>query len=284
MEDSKFVLTEENYYSVEANEAYCSASQYKSFIGYPFAPACEHRAMAELRGEWKQETTKALLIGSILDELWSGATAESLAIKFPDCISSRGSTKGMLKAEFSQSFQLYQRTIKDEKFRQFMSGEKQKIFTGVIEGLPFKIKIDSFIDGVCITDLKTTQDCSEDYRYFVPDSGERLPFYYYMAYDVQLAIYQEITRQNTGKKLPCYIAAVDKKSHPMPRIIQMEQNKLDEALENVKRNANKIIMLKNGDIKPAVRCEKCDYCRDTYECKVMSASEFETHDIGKNDI
>lgn len=282
---SDFKLTAENYYSSEANWEYCSVSQFKQFCGTNSRKGCEARAMAELRGEWQQEVTKALLIGSILDELWSGATAEDLINKFPDCVSTRGATKGQLKSEYQQAFQLYQRTLRDEKFRQFMSGDKQTIMTGEINGLKFKIKMDSYIDGVCITDLKTTQDASMDFRIFIPDSGQRVPFYIAQNYDIQLAVYQEIVRQNTGKKLPCYIAAVDKKPHPLPVIINLEQPLLDKALEEVKRNTDKISRLKSGEIEP-IRCDSgdCDYCRDTYECKVMSASEFETHDISKNDI
>ena len=278
------VLNDSNYYSLEMAQKYCSASQYKEFIGYPLSKVCEQRAMAELRGEWTQETTKALLIGSILDALWDGSTPEQLLERFPDCVSSRGTKKGQLKAEYQQAVQLYERTLKDKKFCQYMSGEKQTIMTGEIEGLPFKIKMDSYIPSVCITDLKTTQDASRDFRYYIPDSGERLPFYLAYGYDTQLAIYREIVRQNTGDTLRCYIAAVDKKPHPLPVIIELEPRLLDEALEAVKRNCGHIIKLKTGEIEPMIRCEECDYCRDTYECKVISTSEFEAHDIERDAI
>lgn len=272
-------LTESNYYSLDANKEYCSASQYKSFIGYPLSPGCEERAMAELSGKWEQETTKAMLIGSILDSLWEGADAETLVDRFPECVSTRGATKGQLKAEYQQAIQLYQRTLKDETFRKFMSGDKQVIMTGDIEGLKFKIKMDSFIDGVCITDLKTTQDASMDFRYYIPDGGLRLPFYSAWGYDIQMAIYREIVRQNTGKKLRCYIAAIDKKPHPLPAVIELSPKLLDDRLTEIKQNAKKIIMLKNGEIKTLGRCENCDYCRDTYKVKLMSSEEFETHEV-----
>lgn len=277
-------LSKDNYYSLEMAQKYCSASQYKSFIGYPLSKVCEARAMAELRGEWKQETSKALLIGSILDSLWEGATPDELIERFPDCVSSRGATKGQLKAEYQQAIQLYERTVKDKKFAQYMSGEKQVQMTGVIADLPFKIRMDSYIDGVCITDLKTTQDASRDFRYYIPDSGERLPFYLAYGYDIQLAVYREIVRQNTGNTLRCYIAAVDKKPHPLPVIIELEPQLLDEALENVKRNCGHIIKLKSGEIEPMIRCEECDFCRDTYQCTVISTSEFETHDVERDAV
>lgn len=274
-------LNDATYYSAAMNRMYCSASQYKSFMGFPLMHSCEARAIAELKSMWVPEVTKPMLIGSILDSLWEGATAEQLVEKFPNCVSTRGETKGQLKAEYQQAFQLYQRSLQDEMFCKMMSGEKQVIMTGTIADLPYKIKMDSFVDGVCITDLKTTQDASQDFRYFIPDSGERLPFYSAWGYDIQLAIYREIVRQNTGKTLRCYIAAIDKKPHPLPVVIELEPQLLDKKLEEVKRNSNKIIRLKNGEIPDdqLERCEECDYCRDTHKCVIQSNSEFETHEI-----
>ena len=48
-------LTNENYFSVESNKAYMSVSQLKNFIGTPFMPGCEKRALAEINGEYTRE-------------------------------------------------------------------------------------------------------------------------------------------------------------------------------------------------------------------------------------
>lgn len=273
------ILDDSTYYSLEMNKKYCSASQYLSFVGRPALPGCEARTMAELNGEYAQETTKAMLIGSILDALWEGATTEELVDRFPDCVSTRGATKGQIKSEYYQAIQLFNRTKQDSLFSKYMSGDKQIIMTGEIEGLPFKIKMDSFHPGVAIVDLKTTQDSHPMHRYFDRLTGQRLPFYLWWAYDTQLAIYREIVRQETGDKLPCFIAAIDKKPHPRPEVIQLDETLLDTALENVKQNCKKIAMLKSGEIDP-IRCDNddCDYCRDTYTCKGITSSEFETMD------
>lgn len=280
----KFSLTDDNYYSLEADLAYCSASQYLNFVGRPSIPGCEARTMAMLNGEYEQETTKAMLIGSILDALWElddlpiEEKIQIIADKFPECVSTRGVTKGELKSEYKQAIQLYQRTLQDELFCKFMSGQKQVIMTGEIEGLPFKIKMDSYIPDVAIVDLKTTQDASRNYRKYIEDSGNRETFYRAMGYDTQLSIYREIVRQNTGKTLRCYIAAIDKREHPLPQIIELSPKLLDEALETVKAHIPTIKMLKSGEVKTYCRCEECDYCRDTYKCKVLSSEEFETSD------
>lgn len=272
-------LTDSNYYSVDANKAYCSASQYKDFIGFPLRSGCEERALKAISGEYVQETTKALLQGSILDALWENDDPEYILERFPDCVSSKGPTKGELKAEFKDVMKWYQRTLKEEKFCQYMSGDKQTILTGEIEGLPFKIKIDSYLEGQAIVDLKTTKTLDRTYRYYIPDSGEKLPFYMAYGYDIQLAIYREIVRQKTGDTLNCYLACVDKESHPTCDIIELPQKLLDDALEGIKRNCETIIMLKNGEVTP-VRCESssCDYCRDTHKCEVLSTEEFELNE------
>lgn len=281
---SKFILTNETYYSLEADRLYCSASQYLDFVGRPEIPGCEARAMAKLSGEYKEETTKAMLIGSILDCLWElddldiTEKLNIIADKFPECVSSRGVTKGELKNEYKQALELYKRTLQDELFCKFMSGQKQVIMTGEIEGLPFKIKMDSYIPDVAIVDLKTTKDASMKFRTYIQDSGNWETFYRGFAYDVQLAIYREIVRQNTGKTLRAYLACIDKKPHPMPQIIELSPKLLDEALETVKANVGTIKMLKSGEIKNYCRCGECDYCRDTYKCKVLSSEEFETQE------
>lgn len=277
-------LTESNYYDIEANKEYCSASQYKDFIGCPLIPGCEERALKTISGEYKQETTKALLMGSILDALWENDDPEYILERFPDCVSTRGATKGQLKSEYQSVLNMYQRTLKEEKFCAYMSGDKQTIMTGDIEGLPFKIKIDSYIEGRGIVDLKTTQTLDRNFRYYIPESGERLPFYLAYGYDIQLAIYREIVRQNTGDTLPCFIAAVDKKPHPICEVIELPEKMLNEALDRIKMKAETIILLKSGEVEPS-RCEssECDYCRDTHVCGVLSTEEFELNEKNKGD-
>ena len=55
------ILTNDNYYSSEANRRYMSVSQYKQFC------KCEAAAMAQIMGEWEFPKTTALLVGSYVD-------------------------------------------------------------------------------------------------------------------------------------------------------------------------------------------------------------------------
>jgi hypothetical protein len=90
-------------------------------------------------------------------------------------------------------------------------------------------------------------------------------------------MYQEIFYQNTGLKLPFYLAAVSKDKtdnvpHPRLKVIQIPQTKLDERMVEVKRNIGKIQALKEGKIEP-INCGHCDFCADTLPCEVISMDE-----------
>ena len=142
---------------------------------------------------------------------------------------------------------------------QYMSGEKQVIMTGELFGAEWKIKIDSFVRGIAITDLKVMASITK--LEWVKDIGY-LDFVRYWGYDIQGAIYQEIVYQNTGERLPFYIAAGTKEEEPNIEVIQVTQNYLDEAKHMVETNMPRILRVKNGEAEPD-RCEMCDCCRHT---------------------
>ena len=247
-------LNEQNYYSLDADLDYCSASQLKNF------KQCEARTMAILTGEYVQEKSDALIFGSLVDALWeNGGDLEEYAKDHPELFSSRGATKGQLLAKFQKAVDCYERTKRDELFSQFMSGDHQSIFVGEIAGMPFKAKLDSYHEGKCIVDLKTTKSIRQPF--YVADTGH-VSFVEKFDYFIQLAIYQELVYQNTGKRLPCFIAAVSKEDEPDLEIIYIDNDKLKEALQEVKQMVPSIRMLKDGEVEP-IRCECCSYCRST---------------------
>ena len=273
-------INEGNYYNTEINMAYVSVSQYKSFMGTPDTEPCEALALAEAKGEYTRPShSTSLLIGSYVDAALTG-DLEVFKLEHPEIYSSRGSTKGELKSDFKQAQEMIDRARRDETFMQFLEGNHQVIQTGEIEGVPFKIKIDNvaYLNGkpVAIVDLKTVKKMYEGM--WVKDSGENITWVEKWNYDLQGACYQYIYEQNTGLKLPFYIAAISKDkdsdgvAHPRLKIIQIPQFKLDERLAEVKANIWKVQALKNGEIKP-IHCKKCDYCADTLPCEVISLDE-----------
>lgn len=245
-------LTAENYYGTEANKAYMSVSQFKDFNGTYGKMACEFEAMEKLEERWKPEPSTALLVGSYVDSYIEG-TLDDFKKRNPEIFTQ----KGELKAPYKKAEEIIARIERDEYFMKYLSGEKQRIMTGNLFGCDWKIKMDSYIPGVAIVDLKVMASITD--LKWVKDIGY-LDFVRYWGYDIQGAIYQKIVELNTGKKLPFFIAAVTKENEPDIRIIQITQNYLDEALSVVSANINRVLMVKNGDREPD-KCELCDCCR-----------------------
>lgn len=273
-----YILTEENYYDKESNMRFVSASQYKMFFN-PYKDCCEAAALAEIRGEYERPVTDSLLIGSYVDEALTGDLSK-FCEEHPEIFSTRGETKGELKSNYKQAEKMLSRAKADALFMSYVVGGKhQVIMTGEIEKVPVKIKIDHVAfkndNPVALVDLKTVKSMYE--TFYVKDSGEHLTWVERWHYDVQGAMYQEIYYQNTGIKLPFYLAAISKDKtdnvpHPRLKIIQIPQTKLDERMVEVKRNIGKIQALKKGTMQP-VNCGKCDYCADTLPCEVISMDE-----------
>lgn len=140
-------------------------------------------------------------------------------------------------------------------FMKAMDGEKQLIMTGEIEGVPVKIKIDSYREHKTIVDLKVVKDFAPIY---VNGKG-KLNFIEAWGYDIQGAIYREIVRQNTGETLPFVIAAATKEKEPDIELINVDSAALDVALDIVKDNIKHFDDVKKAKVQPA-RCEHCDYC------------------------
>lgn len=244
-----------NYFSQNNNRKYSGASQFKSFM------RCSAQALAELNGEWVREDTTALLVGSYVDS-WFEGTLDEFKKEHPEVFKKDGT----LKAEYVQAETIIARVQQDELFMEYMGGRKQVIKTGYIEGIPFKIKMDSYHKGKMIVDLKVIKDFKPIYD---EDEGCYVDFIRYWGFDIQAAIYQAVE----GNRLPFYICAVTKEKTPDLKVIQIPQPWIDSALELVKHNIEMIDMIKHGEMPP-IRCEHCDYCKSTKKLtRVISAEE-----------
>lgn len=245
-----------NYFSHNNNIKYCGSSQFKQFL------KCPAQAMAELRGEWEREATTSLLIGSYIDSFFEG-TLDVFKAEHPEVFKKDGT----LKAEYIKAEEIIARVSRDELFMRYMSGQKQAVRTGTIEGVPFKIKIDSYHKGKAIVDLKVIKDFEPLWN---EEKGIRQDFIQYWGYDFQAAIYQAVE----GEKLPFYICAVTKEAKPDFAVIQIPQNWIDSAMAIIKNEIGIIEAYKRGELE-APRCEKCAYCRETKKLsRVISADEF----------
>ena len=136
-------LSSSNYYSREANEQYMSVSQFKAFT------KCEFAALEEIKGRYSRAESTALLVGSYVDSFFEG-TLGLFCFDHPEIMK----RDGTLKADYVQAELIIERALKDKVFSKYMSGDKQVIMTGEVEGVPVKVKIDSYHEGKAIVDLK----------------------------------------------------------------------------------------------------------------------------------
>ena len=249
-------LTQRNYFSKKASMEYMSVSQFKAF------QKCPASALAEIKGKYKREETTALLVGSYVDAYFEGTLANFIK-KNPAIFKKDGT----LKADYVQAEAIIQRILKDRLFTEYLSGLKQVIMTGEINGVKVKIKVDSLHPDK-IVDLKIMGDFADKY-----DSEKGfLPWFEYWQYELQGAVYQEIVRQNTGEQLPFYLAAATKEKITDIDIVQIEQPMLDFALDRFKRDVELYDAIKQGVIEPP-RCEKCEYCKISKALKQPRSSD-----------
>ena len=242
-------LTKENYFDPESNLEYMSVSQYKQF------QKCEAAAMAQLTGEWEQPKTTALLVGSYVDAWFEGELG-AFRSEHPEIFKKDGS----LKSDYLQAEDIIQRVQRDPLFMAYMAGQKQRIRTATLFGAKWKIKIDS-LHRDKIVDLKVMR------------SMERImgkSFVEYWGYDLQMAIYEEITflasRRKNKKRRDTFLAVVTKQTPADLEIIEIPEWRRKELLADVERQMPHILAVKAGKER-AERCGVCDYCRATKQLK-----------------
>lgn len=262
---ARLKLTADNYYSPEANWAYMSASQFKSFR------RCESAALAELRGEWNRPDSTALLVGSYVDAYFSGEL-EQFTAEHPEIYTKQKT----LRAEFQKAHDICERLNRDELARLLLSGKHQTIKTGQIAGVWYKMKSDSLlsarqVEAICkkfpeirnlvpfgggmIVDLKCMKDFEDIWD---EEQHEKVNFAEYWGYDIQGAIYQQID----GKMAPFVIVGATKETATDIEAMYIPDEDLAFALSEVEALSPRYDAIKRGEIEPE-GCGRCAYCRST---------------------
>ena len=242
-------LNKQNYFSNEMNEKYMSVSQYKDF------EECEVKALAKLKGEYIEEKSKALLIGSYVDSYFSNEL-DQFKEENPQIFKKDGT----LLKDFEKANEIIKVIEQDELLMHYLSGEKQKIFTGTIGGVLIKIKVDSYLEDECIVDQKIIASIKELVWKKINGKNTQVPFVSAYGYDTQGAVYQEIVRQNTNKKLPFILAPTTKEEVPDKELIRIDQEFLDKALKDFEEKVGRYDLIKKGLVEP-IGCGNCPVCR-----------------------
>lgn len=237
-------LTEDNYFSKEAEAFYTGSTQIKNFL------KCEAETMAKINGKWVEETSDALIQSSYIDEYFSG-TLDKFKVEHPEIFTQ----KGELRANYKQLDDIIAQAENDKKFMQYINGKHQVIMTGEIAGVPIKIKIDSFHEGKVIVDLKAIKDLKPIWNEELKIKENFIDHYDYI---LQAALYQEIVRQNTGEKLRFVIAVLTKEKYSERALLKIPQELMDKKIAFLEEYLPHIKELKDGIIQPT-ECEKCDY-------------------------
>ena len=284
-------LTDGNYYSVEADKEFMSCSQYQAFM------ECEAKQMAKLQGRWVDEPKEAFTVGNYLHSYFESAEAHK---KFcEDNFNSIYKTKEVTVKRATKTSEAVKETVvtgkyapyqqadkmiatleNDKTIKEFidMPGENEKIVQGEIFGVPWRGKLDKYIEKWrMIIDYKTVANIWE--TAYNPVTKERETFVQTYGYLFRAAVYSLLEYQMFYNKtfeesyrdlLACYsdlcdfiLICVSKQDYPDKELIRLNHaQEYIRALESVKENLYRITQLKAGLIVPK-RCGTCDYCRAT---------------------
>ena len=246
------ILTHENYFSKEADLEYFSVSQYKNF------KKCGAKALHDLQFDIS-ETKVAFLEGQLFEALTIGDKDLFVAKHKNELIASTGKTAGEFKANYKKVVKAAERINEQQFFKDIISKcEKQVILTGEINGIKIKCCLDLFdLKNQKIYDIKCMSDFNDEW-----DKKDKCykPWYYTYDYVLQLAVYQEIVRQNFNIICDTHLKAASKENEPDIQANHIDNKLLELELEEFTKKLPYYNNVKNGLAIP-ISCYKCDYCK-----------------------
>ena len=272
LEKYGFILTDENYYSREADIFYMSCSQFQAF------EKCEAAEIAKLRGLWEpQGSSDALFQGQYFHSFFE---SEEAFKSFCDAgfekifktktTKSRGLEIVGKYAPFERLDEMIRVVQDDPLISKILSwpGQNELPMTGIVGGIPWRMKMDKYCpDTRRIIDYKTSANLHE--LYYNVQTKERQTFIEEYGYMMRAAVYGEIERQTRGADgFPSFIIiGVSKQDPPDKEVILLDDpTRWAYELEIVSQKIPHIQRLKEGVENPR-RCGQCEYCRATKELK-----------------
>ena len=266
------LLTRDNYYTPDADWEYMSCSQYQGWN------ECEAKQLAKLQGRWVDEPTEALIVGNYFHTYFESPEAHMQFCNenFYSIYKTKTVTNKLTKeketvvtgkyAAFERADKMIAVALHDELISAIIAldGENEKIMTGNLFGVPWRIRLDKYVkDGRMIIDYKTCASISE--LKWSDEMHEKVTFIDAYGYMMRAAVYSEIEKQNSrSEKDPEFlIIAISKQDYPDKEILRLNhRSRYDWELEKIKERLPYIQRIKGGSLKPR-RCGRCDYCRAT---------------------
>lgn len=271
-----FALTDENYYSREADIHFMSCSQFQAF------EKCEAAEIAKLRGIWiPEETSDALFQGQYFHSYFESPEAFDAFCKSGfDKIFKVKETKarGLEIVGKYAPFQRLDEMIKvvenDPLISKILAwpGENELPMVGLVGGIPWRMKMDKYCASTRrIIDYKTSANLRE--LYYNVKTKERQTFIEEYGYMMRAAVYGEIERQTRKEKdFPSFIIiGISKQDPPDKEVVLLDDpTRWEYELEEISRKIVHIQRLKNGEENPR-RCGQCEYCRATKQIHRIKA-------------
>ncbi|MFC0275612.1 PD-(D/E)XK nuclease-like domain-containing protein [Enterococcus devriesei] len=254
MKMETITLSDENYYSNEADWQFMSVSQLKNFL------ECEAAELSKLKGDWEADSDKKpLLVGNYVHSYFESPEAhEAFKVENKEKMFSTKKPHGLLK-DFQIAEQMIARLKGESAFQQLYQGEKEVILTGELFGVEWKGKIDCLnLENGYFVDIKTTKDIHEKKydEYWGPQSN----FIERYGYLIQMAVYRDLLEQEYEKQFVPFIAAVSKQTPSDVALITLDESKMQSELSRVEQTIDHVQRVKMGEEAPEW-CGTCDYCR-----------------------
>ena len=166
------MLTKEDYYTPEADQAYMSCSLYDMYL------ECEAAALAKEQGRYRPTPSRAFILGNYFHTFFESEEAheefcEKNAPELYTLSSLKPGKSPQKRADVEQIDLMIDVVMKDELMRRFveMPGENEAVMTGHIFSMPWRIRMDKIVRGAHHRTTRHVQTSGK--RHTIPSAAAR---------------------------------------------------------------------------------------------------------------
>jgi hypothetical protein len=223
---------------------------------------CEAATLAKINRTFEATPkSNAQLVGEYVHKYFQNdRDFHQFEIDHPEMISSRGATKGYLKAEFRQANQMIDALKADPHFAQMHRRASNSFVVGELFNYPFGVSIDCLNrDKGYLIDIVTTRrpiQATEFHQF----AKKRLDVFDRYHLPLKMGIIQQVMLDSFGETYDPYIFLVTKETPPATVGVALKPLDWVFDLEVLHEQLPRFAALKRGDVKPTA-CGVCEYCR-----------------------